>query len=100
MKPDPVATAPGFDIKAREVSLENFFWFAWYYVKKLLGPQVLIPKDLILNACRESDREAMIATISRTLPDIESQQILASQIFFDRLKDRTQINGLRAGRER
>jgi hypothetical protein len=46
-------------------------------VEKLMGPGVPIAANLILKAFWEADREAMIATISRALAGIKTEQILA-----------------------
>src|SRR5205814_5084977 len=47
---------------------------------------------LIIDAGRQANRNPMITTIARGVTGVEGQQILAPQVFFDRLKDRRQVN--------
>src|SRR6266480_3330677 len=47
---------------------------------------------LIIDSGRQANRNPMITTIARSVAGIETQQILVFQVFFDRLKDRRQVN--------
>src|SRR5947209_5307961 len=47
---------------------------------------------LIIDAGRQANRNPMITTIARSVTGVEAQQILAPQVFFNRFKDRGQVN--------
>src|SRR5438876_7414419 len=47
---------------------------------------------LIIDASWQTNRNPMIATIARSVTGVKAQQILAPQVFFNRFKDRCQVN--------
>jgi len=56
-------------------------------VEEFLGSFVFRVTDLILDARWETNREAMTASVARAFAGIEAEQLLTSQVVFNRLED-------------